>query len=175
MNRVSISAALLTVAAVVGGCGTADDHNDQDVAFARAMIVHHAQAVDMAELVPSRSTAKAVIDLAGRVRSAQDPEISLMRDWLAEWDVPEAAPSHDSHAETPGMMSADEMSGLTSLKGPEFDRRWLEMMIRHHQGAVDMAEAEVEKGLDAEVKALAQKVVDAQRAEISDMQDLLQL
>jgi uncharacterized protein (DUF305 family) len=71
-----------------------------------------------------------------------------------------------------GMMSDEEMQQLEATTGAEFDRMWVQMMIKHHQGAVDMAKTELEQGSSADAKALAQKIVDAQEAEIKEMQAL---
>jgi uncharacterized protein (DUF305 family) len=151
-------------------------HNADDVAFAQQMIPHHSQALDMAKLVPSRSTNPKVIDLASRIEKAQDPEIQQMRGWLTGWGATpgttqESMPGMDH--DMPGMMSDADMQKLDQAKGPEFDKMWLDMMIKHHQGAVEMAKTELGKGSNADAKALAQKIIDAQQAEITEMQGLL--
>jgi uncharacterized protein (DUF305 family) len=166
-------------------------HNADDVAFAQQMIPHHSQALDMAKLVPSRSTNPKVIDLASRIEKAQDPEIQRMQSWLTGWGAgssSSAMPSmtHESMPgmgtststpgmdhDMPGMMSDADMQKLDQAKGAEFDKMWLDMMIKHHQGAVDMAKTELDKGSNADAKALAQKIIDAQQAEITEMQGLL--
>ncbi|AIG80446.1 Hypothetical protein AJAP_38300 [Amycolatopsis japonica] len=165
--------------------------NADDVAFAQQMIEHHSQALDMSKLVPSRSTNPQVIDLASRIEKAQDPEIQQMKAWLTAWGAGPAASSsmpmdHGSMSATPsaptsgmdhgsmsGMMTEAEMKELEQAKGTDFDKMWLGMMIRHHQGAVDMAKTELAKGSNADAKALAQKIIDAQEAEIREMQGLL--
>jgi len=155
--------------------GPQDGHNADDVMFAQQMIAHHGQALDMAKLVPSRSTDPKVADLAARIEKAQDPEIRQMRAWLATWGAGSATDMPGmTHGAMPGMMPADEMSKLEAAKGTEFDRRWLDMMIRHHQGAVDMAETELSRGGNAEAKALARKIIDAQQAEITEMRGVRQ-
>jgi uncharacterized protein (DUF305 family) len=70
-------------------------------------------------------------------------------------------------------MTAEEMKQLEGAKGAEFDRMWMQMMIKHHEGAIDMARTELSKGSSAEAKALAQKIIDAQQAEITEMQALV--
>ncbi|SEP53551.1 DUF305 domain-containing protein [Amycolatopsis saalfeldensis] len=164
-------------------------HNNDDVAFAQQMIPHHKQALDMAKMVSSRSTNPKVVDLANRIEKAQDPEIQQMQGWLSTWGVSSASamPSMSDHnmpgmgspsmpmpgGSMPGMMSDADMAKLDQMKGAEFDQMWLDMMIKHHQGAVDMAKTELAKGSDADAKALAQKIIDAQQAEITEMQGLL--
>jgi uncharacterized protein (DUF305 family) len=157
-------------------------HNADDVTFAQQMVPHHSQALDMAKLVPSRSTNPKVLDLASRIEKAQDPEIQQMQSWLTAWGAGTTSsampgmtqePMPGMNHEMPGMMSGDDMKKLEKAKGAEFDKMWLEMMIKHHQGAIDMAKTELSKGSNADAKALAQKIIDAQQAEITEMQGLL--
>ena len=150
-------------------------HNADDIAFAQQMIPHHSQALDMAKLVPSRSTNPKVLDLASRIEKAQDPEIKTMQGWLTGWGAPASSmpasmPGMDHGM--PGMMSDADMKKLEGAKGAEFDKMWLDMMIEHHQGAIDMAKTELSKGGNADAKALAQKIIDAQQGEITEMQGL---
>ena len=185
--------------ALVAGCGSNDmtgvqhgsttappaatgqqaDHNEQDVKFGQDMIAHHQQALDMAAMVPGKSTNPKVTDLGKRIAAAQDPEIKKMTEWLTKWG---AAPSSSSmpgmdhgsgHGSMPGMMTAEEMTKLNGATGAEFDRMWLDMMIKHHQGAVEMATTLQDKGSNADAKNLAQAIVTAQQAEITEMQGLL--
>lgn len=173
-----LAAAVLALA----GCGSQSDtdagHNDADVSFAQQMIPHHQQAVEMAEMAldPAREASEPVRDLAGRIGDAQQPEIDTMQGWLEDWDA--KAEDHSDHdmgsmGGMSGMMSDDQMSALAAATGADFDRMWLEMMIEHHQGAVEMAETEIADGQAAEAKELARDIVDAQKAEITEMQGLL--
>ncbi|NKY15219.1 DUF305 domain-containing protein, partial [Streptomyces somaliensis] len=110
-------------------------HNAADVAFARAMIPHHRQAVEMAALAPGRAESAQVAKLAEDIRKAQDPEIETMSGWLASWgvEVPEeGAADHSAHGD--GMMTAGQMAELQSSSGKEFDTAFMEMMIKHHEG-----------------------------------------
>ncbi|HET6706061.1 DUF305 domain-containing protein, partial [Amycolatopsis sp.] len=146
-----------------------------DVRFAQQMIAHHSQALDMAKLVPSRSTDPKVLDLATRIEKAQDPEIKQLQGWLATWGASSTPDMPGmNHGSTPGMMPAEDMAKLEAAKGTEFDRMWLDMMVEHHQGAIDMARSELGKGGSADAKALAQKIIDAQQAEITEMRGLRQ-
>ncbi|OXM67406.1 DUF305 domain-containing protein [Amycolatopsis vastitatis] len=154
----------------------ADGHNTDDVTFAQQMIPHHSQALDMAKLVPSRSTNPKVLDLASRIEKAQDPEIRQMRGWLSTWGAGTSempGMNHESMPGMSGMMSDADMQKLGAAKDAEFDKMWLDMMIEHHQGAIDMAKTELAKGGNADAKALAQKIIDAQQAEITEMRGLL--
>ncbi|SDN35066.1 Uncharacterized conserved protein, DUF305 family [Lentzea albidocapillata subsp. violacea] len=167
-----------TTASTPASGGQAADHNDHDVQFAQEMIAHHQQALDMAEMVPGKSTNPKVTDLAKRIEAAQDPEIKTMTAWLSKWGASPPASSmpgmdHGSMGSGNGMMTAEEMAKLGQATGAEFDRMWTEMMIKHHEGAIAMAKTHIEKGSNAESKKLAQDIITAQQAEITEMQGLL--
>ncbi|RDI35314.1 DUF305 domain-containing protein [Lentzea flaviverrucosa] len=156
----------------------AADHNDHDVQFAQEMIAHHQQAVDMAKMVPGKSTNPKVTDLAKRIEGAQDPEIKTMTAWLSKWGASPTASSmpgmdHGSMGSGNGMMTAEEMTKLGQATGAAFDKMWMEMMIKHHEGAIAMAKTHIEKGSNADSKKLAQEIITAQQAEITEMQGLL--
>ena len=185
MRKTLFSGALLASALLLGACGSTESpaapptastqsgHNAADLAFAQQMIPHHRQALDMAKMVPSRSSNPKVVDLAGRIDRAQDPEIRQMQGWLDAWGAPSSMPGHDmSGRQMTGMMSDADMKSLETATGAAFDRAWLDMMVKHHQGAVEMAKAELAHGSDAGAKALAQRIIDAQQAEIGEMQSL---
>ncbi|WP_395571593.1 DUF305 domain-containing protein [Streptomyces sp. BK79] len=152
-------------------------HNAQDVAFAQGMIPHHRQALEMARLAEGRSASAGVEDLAARIEKAQEPEITTMTGWLKTWgeEVPESMPGthHSAHSGMPGMMDGQDMAKLERASGEAFDTMFLTMMVEHHEGAVEMAEAEKAKGRYAPAKALADAVVTAQNAEITEMKELL--
>lgn len=155
--------------------------NAIDVAFAQGMIPHHAQAVEMAELALAISTDPTVRALAEKVKAAQDPEITLMASWLEAWGQPvpdrNAPMGHDSTSSGGmmmfGMMSDDDMARLGAASGAEFDRMFLEMMIRHHEGAIQMAQQELTDGKYPPAKDLARAIIAAQQAEIDQMRALL--
>jgi uncharacterized protein (DUF305 family) len=141
-----------------------------DVTFAQDMVPHHEQALDMAKLVPSRSGNEKVRDLASRIEKAQDPEIARMNEWLQQWGATKQ--DHEGH-DMAGMMSQDDMARLEKSSGAEFDRLWLDMMIKHHEGAVEMAKTELSQGEHEEARKLAQAIIDGQQQEITEMKDLL--
>lgn len=153
--------------------------NEADVQFAQGMIPHHQQAVQMADLAldSARGVGTEVTELATRIKAAQDPEIILMSDWLTTWGQPaptkttgdDMAMGGDDMATGDGMMSAAAMKSLAAVKGPEFDKLWLEMMIAHHEGAVKMAKAEKLNGSSKDAMGLADKIITAQMAEIAEM------
>jgi len=162
--------------------------NDQDVDFATNMIPHHQQAVEMAAMVPDRSTNPAVIKLAADISAAQGPEIETLKVFLVQWkqggDTPAPSetpdgPDHQGHGgmdpsmNMQGMVDAAAIANLASLKGPEFDKSWMQAMIAHHEGAIEMANAEIAGGANVDAKNLAQQIVTAQQGEITQMKQML--
>jgi uncharacterized protein (DUF305 family) len=150
-------------------------HNADDVAFVTDMIPHHAQAVEMSALVPERSTNPQVIELAAQISAAQQPEIDVMKVFLVQWkENPETDSGHEGHGSTmQGMVDDATMTKLRSLQGAEFDTLWLQSMIGHHQGAIEMAKAELANGENVDAKRLAQTIIDTQQAEIGRMDEML--
>jgi uncharacterized protein (DUF305 family) len=164
-----------------------DVYNSADVEFATQMIPHHAQAVQMAEMTRGRPLDPPVRRLVDRIREAQVPEVQQMSGWLTAWgeEVPATSLDH-AHAhdmgnmddmegadEMPGMMSADEMAALEQASDAEFQDRWLQMMVEHHQGAIEMAADEQEQGRFREAVRLAKGISASQAAEIDAMEKLL--
>lgn len=169
-------AVLAGIVLVVAACGgSKSGHNAADVTFARQMVPHHTQAVAMATLAPNKASSAEVKALAKRIEAAQGPEINKMQGWLEDWGKSEAKSSMDmDHGSMgDGMMSDADMAKLTKASGVEFDRLFLTMMTKHHQGAVAMARAELDKGKDKDAKALAKDIRDSQTKEIAEMRDLL--
>lgn len=157
----------------------AGPHNDQDVIFAQMMIPHHQQAIEMARLAKTRASMTEVKQLATEIEGAQDPEIKTMTGWLTSWgaSVPsggmEGMEGMDHGGGADGMMTEQEMQRLTKLSGMAFDKAFLEMMIKHHQGAITMAKEQQKSGQFPAAKTLAGNVVTTQSAEINKMRDLL--
>ncbi len=156
----------------------AANFSDADVMFATMMYPHHAQAVEMADMVEGRTTNPDLTALAGEIAAAQKPEMDQFSAWLSQWGQP--APSSDAssmsgmdHGSGSGMMTDGDMESLTAASGSEFDRQWLTMMIEHHRGAVTMAEREIADGENPDAIALARTIVETQNAEIARMQALL--
>ena len=157
---------------------TRSDFNDADVMFLQMMYPHHAQAVDMAKLVPSRSQNQQVITLAQNIEKAQAPEMKQMTALLTSFGKPAPSAEMSGHdmpgmGGMPGMMSAEQMNDLTGLSGKAFDQLWLQMMIDHHSGAVDMSNTELRDGTNADTKKLAQAIIANQQAEITQMRGML--
>ena len=197
-KKLTTVAAVLAAMSVMAACGndkdtsghetpsaaSGEEFNDADVQFATDMIQHHAQALAMVDLTMGRQLDPEVQQLAEDIRMAQGPEIEKMTDLLTEWGqpVPETGRDHaNAHGEgememdsdMPGMMSADEMAELEAARGSEFQRMWLEMMIEHHDGAIEMAQTEQSDGENAEAIELAENIQSAQQEEISTMEGLL--
>ncbi|MFE2045838.1 DUF305 domain-containing protein [Streptomyces sp. NPDC059477] len=150
------------------------EHNAADIAFAQGMIPHHRQAVEMADLAATRAGSEEVKALAEEIKKAQDPEIETMSGWLTAWgeDVPAADAGHDGH-DMSGMMTADEMTDLESASGQAFDTAFLTLMVKHHEGAVEMAGAEKQDGAYQPALDLADAVISSQSAEIERMNEML--
>ena len=192
-TRVLAAIATLAAAIVLSSCGTAATqnqglsasatsadqvaaHNADDVMFAQMMIPHHQQAVEVAAMVPDRSNNPDVIALAAKIAGEQQPEIDTMKALLLQWNADPNEMSHESgHAgmAMTGMVNDATMVRLDSLKGASFDMLWLQSMISHHQGAIEMAKTEIADGKSADLITLAKNIVAAQQAEIDQMKQML--
>ena len=146
------------------------DFSRVDIMFARMMIPHHQQAVDMSELAIEKTTDPDVRALAGQIRDAQVPEIELMESWLDE--AGSGISMGEDGMDMGGMLSEEEMTSLEDAAGAEFDRLYLEGMIDHHEGAIQMAQMILDSE-NSEVKALGEAIVESQTAEIEQMEQLL--
>lgn len=161
-----------------------------DVRFMQHMIVHHGQAVEMVEMLRSKGSDSAVKLMGERIALSQDAEIELMRNWLAERgqsetsaDVHAGHMGHAGHATNalhtpimPGMLSPAQMQTLEQTAGPAFDRLFLQGMIQHHQGALEMVDdllAQPNAAQDPMLSDFTSSVVADQSAEILRMQSLL--
>ena len=154
-------------------------HTAADVRFMQRMIAHHAQALEMTALVASRTEKEDIRALAKRIDVSQQDEIKMMRDWLEARGerAPEAHAHHASAGgEMTGMLTPDEMSRLTQATGQTFERLFLELMIKHHDGAVVMAKALFDTpaaGQESEMFAFASDVIADQQMEIARMRRML--
>lgn len=159
---------------------------EADVRFMQHMLVHHAQAVEMVELLKTRGASEQVRRLGERIAQSQQAEMDLMEEWLLSRGLPTSAPDphagHRGHAPDPntpampGMLSPAQMAELAAASGPGFDRLFLQGMIRHHQGALDMVEdllAHPDTAEDPMLSDFASSVTADQSAEILRMQSIL--
>lgn len=165
-----------TAGAAASGTPAAGPHNDADVMFATMMIPHHLQAIEMSDLLLAKSGVDPkVTDLATRIKAAQGPEVDQMNGWLAGWG---ANPSTGGmggmdHGKDDGMMSQADMDALETADGEQAAKLFLTGMVKHHQGAVQMAQTELEQGSNPDGKLLAQTIITAQNTEIAEMNKLL--
>ncbi len=151
-------------------------HNDADVTFAQSMIPHHEQAIELARLATDRAVDVGVRDLAGRIEAAQAPEIEQMQAWLGAWGATEDGAEGMDHGGAGAgarMMPDEDLGSLAGVAGAEFDRRFVEMMITHHQGAVDLADDEIAAGDSPDALSLAKAIKAARELEIAQMEQLL--
>ncbi|MGI8948881.1 MAG: DUF305 domain-containing protein [Ornithinimicrobium sp.] len=146
-------------------------HNEADVTFATEMIPHHYQAIQMADMALAADDTT-LTALAEQIKAAQAPEIETMSQWLTSWgeEVPDG--SAMGSMDMGGMMSQEDMDSLMQMQGGGFDAMWLQMMIEHHQGAIEMAQTEVAQGQQPDATALAEQIITAQQAEIEQMQEM---
>lgn len=154
------------------------EHDQDDVTFAQDMLLHHAQAIEMVDMTEGRDLDPEVRALAAQIETAQGPEIDTFTRWLDAWgeDVPDASDDHAGHSmggDMAGMMTAEDMSALESASDAEFQDMWLSMMIEHHEGAVEMAQTQVDAGEYQPAIDLAESIATSQSSEIETMRDLL--
>lgn len=193
ISALTITAALALTAAACGNdnasTATSSDvstteHNDADVEFASNMLQHHAQALSMVDLTEGRTLDPEVQALADDIRAAQTPEIETFTGWLTDWneEVPKTTDDggHDMgdmsdsmDSDMPGMMSDDDMGALEDASDSEFQTMWLEMMVEHHEGAIEMAKIEQGDGQYKDAVDLAGDIVTSQTAEVETMEGLL--
>ena len=163
---------------------SATQHNDADVEFAQMMIPHHRDAVAMAELAADRAESGEVKALAEQIEAAQQPEIDQLTGFLNAWgaEVPPpnsmegmdhgSMPSASGGSGMSGMMTPAQMEQLRNATGAQFDEMFLTMMIEHHRSAISGAQKEIAQGSNPDAKALAEKIVADQTAEITRMQQM---
>lgn len=180
----SFAVLLVSVAVLAFWLGTrqssAPGENSPEAGFARDMMMHHAQAVDMATLLRDRTEDPEMRQLALDIMLTQQAQIGQMQGWLAVWQYPIASTDPAMmwmdmpvNGGMPGMSTQVQLNELRELQGVKADGLFLQLMIVHHRGGVLMGEAALESAKSPEVLALAQSIVNAQTSEIAAMQDLL--
>ena len=198
LHRLGAPAIALTLTVTLAACGSDDSTsadtapateapagssatvalNAADIEFAQGMTGHHEQAIEMAEIAldPNVGASPEVVDLATRIKGAQDPEVELMTGWLSAAGEPVVMDTSEGHemSSMDGMMTAEQMDAMAAMTGAGFDQMWLEMMIAHHEGAISQSEMVKANGSNADVLALADQIIAAQQGEITEMQALLQ-
>ncbi|MGR6921812.1 DUF305 domain-containing protein [[Actinomadura] parvosata] len=184
---------VLAVAAFLlfGRDGTPGDASPE-AGFARDMAAHHAQAVDMAFIIRDKGPAREIRNLAFDIINTQANQRGMFLGWLQQWQLSQAtdqrpmawmsghghgaaAPSATpvTSGSMPGMASPDELAKLKQAQGTQAEVLFLQLMIRHHEGGVQMAEGLLKLSTRSEVVSMAQKIVDGQSGEIKLMTELL--
>jgi uncharacterized protein (DUF305 family) len=190
--------ALVTASLVIGRLSAPGDTDPGDTSveagFARDMQVHHQQAVEMAMMIRDATDDPDVRLLAYDIATSQSQQAGQMFGWLAEWGLPQAStqPSmtwmsrptlegghghesaHEPGAPMPGLATREQIVELGEATGVEAERLFLELMIAHHQGGVEMAEAVIERTRTTVVLDLATSIIAAQTSEIGLMTDMLE-
>ncbi|MGB3604013.1 DUF305 domain-containing protein [Gordonia sp. (in: high G+C Gram-positive bacteria)] len=147
------------------------EHNAADTMFAQMMLPHHEQALVMSDIILGKSDIpQQVTDIAKQIKDAQGPEIAQLKEWLTTWGEPVSVPMDH---EMDGMLSEAELQQLREAQGNAAAKLFLEQMIEHHEGAVDMAEDEIEDGKNADSIAMARSIVESQQKEIDTMKEML--
>ena len=159
---------LLLIVFFLVGCAseTESGYSKEDINFAEMMIPHHEQALELVALANQNTTNPDVLALAEQIRGAQEPEIELMKSWPGVDSM-----GHDGHTMM-GMLDENEMEMLRVSTGADFDRLFLEGMIKHHEGAIEMAEMIIDSA-NQEVAKLGSSIIASQEAEIQAMKALL--
>jgi uncharacterized protein (DUF305 family) len=148
-----------------------DSPNSADISYARRMIEHHAQAIEITELVPKRAESRSVKLLAERIAAAQRPEIAAMQGWLKD-NGSDDKPAGHTHEAMPGMATEAQLATLRAAKGKAFDELFLTLMITHHEGAVTMATEVKGQGNNVRVEEMADDVIAQQTTEINRMRGM---
>lgn len=189
-TRTLTIAAALSLGLTLAGCSTSNNtgsdagssatsssaasaHNDQDVMFAQMMLPHHEQAVEMSDVLLAKGDGvdPDVADLAEQIKAEQGPEITQLTSWLKDWDADSSMSGMD-HSMS-GMMSDSDMSDLDQASAKHAGKLFLQQMVQHHEGAVDMAKTEVAEGGNTDAVAMARSIVSSQTEQITPMQDML--
>ncbi|MDZ5619971.1 DUF305 domain-containing protein [Nocardioides sp. HM23] len=199
----AVAAAVLVLSTGVAGCSddgdsepapavhtaaNGDVYNAADADFATDLVQHHALALVLVDLSRAAQVSPDLTAVAAEVLDAGSVEIQTATGWLAEWDlpVPETIRDHaNAHAaergeevdipggELPGMPDHADLAELEELTGPDFEQRWLELMVAHHEGAIVIAEEEAGNGEFAPAVELAESVAATQEDQIEQMRALL--
>ena len=157
---------LLGMVLILTGCGAGSEFTIEDQMFAAMMVPHHEQAIVMADIALTNSTNPAILELAADIKAAQQPEINEMLSWGGAM-----IGAHDGH-QMAGMLSDSEIETLRNTTGAEFDRLFLKGMIKHHEGAIEMAKMVINSKTELAAK-LGEEITSTQMAEIEFMNKLL--
>ncbi len=140
-----------------------------EIMFAQMMIPHHEQAISMSETALKKSRNQDILKLSRQIKSLQSSETSQLTYWLKATD---SSMTMDHDMQMSGMLTVKELASLKRLTGTQFDRTFLQLMIKHHQGALEMLDL-ISDSKNTEAKALAKAIKSAQSKEITSMKLLL--
>jgi uncharacterized protein (DUF305 family) len=182
MRRFTLIMGIAVSAVIIAACGdngtsstasAASQFNNADATFAQNMIPHHQQAVEMAGLAldPKAGASVKTKDIATRTQHEQGSEITMMRTVIQAWGRSEMSADMGG-MNMPGMMSTADMTALAKLNGAQFDRSWAQAMIKHHQGAIEMATTVKKTGNNSQARTLADRIIATQSAAITELQTL---
>jgi uncharacterized protein (DUF305 family) len=190
-RRVLLAGAAAGISLLLTACGGGDDgasadtgspagdattaaatFNDADVMFAQQMITHHQQVVDMAELAEKNAKSPELKTLATDMKTGDAAVVQQLTTMLTTWGKPTTMESMD-HGSMPGMTSEKDMQMLESMKGTEFDRMFIQMMIAHHNGSMQMTMEQKSNGSNAEAKTLADEMHTTQTTQVAQLEKVL--
>jgi uncharacterized protein (DUF305 family) len=156
-------------------------NNSAEAGFARDMMAHHGQAVTMAIAIRDRTKDEQLFYMATDIMLTQQSEIGMMNGWLMSWglgtsgdDDPMTWMGHPTTGLMPGMATQDQVAQLTSLPVDQAEVLFLQLMIRHHQGGVEMAQAILDRTGNTMIEDVADQMIRVQTAEISMMNQMLE-
>ncbi|WP_328498045.1 DUF305 domain-containing protein [Streptomyces sp. NBC_00414] len=151
-----------------------DTPNSADFDYARMMIEHHTQAIEMTELAPKHASSTPVKRLAERIAASQGPEVETMRAWLKNHGGDKKGEKSKGHHHDvmPGMATEAQLKTLRAAKGKAFDELFLKLMITHHNGAITMATDVLSQGNNIQIGEMADDVIAQQTSEISRMREM---
>lgn len=177
LTAVAVLISLASLAMVVADQPPGED--SPEAGFARDMSVHHAQAVEMAQIVQEKTDDPEIDNLASDMAITQQGQIGRMHGWLSVWGLPISGSNermqwmgHEVEGQMPGMATPEELNELRNAEGEEAEEIFLRLMIPHHQAAVPMSEAVIERSDNEAVTSLAQSIADAQKSEIEVMRGM---
>ena len=173
------TSATATAAATTPAAVT-EAHNNADVWFVRHMIPHHQQAIEMSDiLLAKQGIDPRVTEMANKIKAVQGPEIQQMQNLLNQWGnptMPTMAPGDmqmPAHGGMPGQLSERELDALREARGADASRLFLTQMIAHHEGAISVAQTEIEEGQYPLAVAMARSIASTQQQEIDTMKGIL--
>lgn len=162
-SSAAVALSTATIASCSNGVGSP---NDTDRVFVGAMVPHHKLGIELITDAVSRVDDVRLRRLVFKMSAYHDSELHDLEARVAAWDV--TVPQ-----QFPGWIDPHEVIAMSTLSGPDYDLRWLDLMIEHHEGALTLADVEASEGADDELRALAHRIADTQRSEIAKMKDIL--